>query len=127
MRRVEDVEALDPERAADHLRREARAAHAEQDDRVDVVVGDGIGERLELGDSFAHAARLVEPAEPLRLVAAGPDGRVPFPDPVDQLSAIGRHAVASAPRFALTPSSSSANESANFCTPSSSSVSVTSS
>src|SRR5207248_5546411 len=104
-----------------------RAAHAEEDDRVDVVVCDGVGEGLELGDPFAHAARLVEPAEPLRLVGAGPDGRVPFPDPVDQLATVRVHAGASSPCFARTPSSSSANESANFCTPSSSSVSVTSS
>src|SRR5713101_7579348 len=115
MRRVENLEALDPEGAADHLRREARTAHAEQDDRVEVVVRDGVGERLELDDPFAHAARLVEPAEPLRLVGAGPNGRVSLPDPVDQLATVG-HAGASSPCFARTPSSSSANESANFCT-----------
>src|SRR6266550_370735 len=38
-----------------------------------------------------------------------------------------RHAVASAPRLARIPSSSSSNESLNFCTPSRSSVSDTSS
>ena len=31
----------------------------------------------------AHALRLVEPAEPLRLVATGPDRRVAGPDPLD--------------------------------------------
>jgi hypothetical protein len=126
MRRVEHVEALDAEGPTEHLGREARAPHAEQDDRIEPLVGDGVGEGLELGDTLAHATRLVEPAEPLRLVGARPERRVALPDPVDQLCAFV-HAVASSPRFARTPSSSSSNESANFCTPSSSSVSVTSS
>ena len=128
MGRVEHVEALYPERPPQHLGREARAAHSEQDDGVEPLLVDCVGERLELPGPLRHPARLVEPAQPLRLVGAAPDGRVALPDPVDQLCPVANaHAAASAPRFARTPSSSSANESANFCTPSSSSVSVTSS
>ena len=33
-----------------------------------------------------HAQRLVKPAEPLGLVAPGPDGRVALPDPLDELT-----------------------------------------
>ncbi len=62
--------------------------------------------------------RLVEPAEPLRLVFPGPDGGVALPDPLDEVV----HA-AIAFCFTAMPSRISANESANFCTPSCSSVS----
>ena len=80
MGRVEHVQTGDPERAANDLGAEARAAHAEEDDIVEVTI-----EPLELLEALEHAPRLVEPAEPVRLVAPGPDGRVPGPDPVDQL------------------------------------------
>ena len=76
-------------------------------------------------DVLAHAPRLVEPAEPLRLVGARPQRRVAPPDPLDDLGV--RHAAASAPRFARTSSMIWSNESANFCTPSASIVSTMSS
>ena len=85
MGRVEHVQASDPERAADDLGAEARAAHAEQDDVVEVTL-----EPLELVEALEHAPGLVEPAKPVRLVAAGPDGRVAGPDPVDQLDGFER-------------------------------------
>src|SRR5262249_55422368 len=84
VRRVEHVEAFGAERPAQHFRREARAAHAEQDERVDLAGrGDVLGELLELAQPFADPPRLVEPAEPLGLVAARPERRVPLPDPLD--------------------------------------------
>jgi len=48
MRSVEDVEALAPERAAQHLGREARPAHSEQDDVVDV--GGGFGQLTQFAE-----------------------------------------------------------------------------
>src|SRR5439155_14433855 len=85
MRRVEDVEALDAERAAEDLWREARAAHPEQDGVVEVP-----GKRLVLVEPLEHPARLVEPPEPLRLVVPGPDSRVARPDPVNELDRFER-------------------------------------
>ena len=88
MRRVEDVEALGAERAAHHLGRERRAAHAEHDDVVDRARRDHLVRELEhLVQLLQHPLRLVEPAEPLRLVGAGPDGRVARPDPLDDIRA----------------------------------------
>src|SRR4051794_7345462 len=127
MRGVEDVEALDAERPPQHLRREARAAHTEEDDGIAPFGGTPLGEGFEGLPLLSDAARLVEPAEPLRLVGSRPYGRIALPDSPDQLGALGTHAAASSPRFARTPSRSSANASANFWTPSSSSVWVTSS
>ncbi len=125
VRRVEDVERGGAERPPQHLGGEARAAHPEQDDRVEPLLRDRVREGRQLPDPLAHLPRLVQPAEPLRLVGAGPDGGVALPDPVDELATLA-HALTSS-RFDRTPSSSCTNESANFCTPSSSSVSVTSS
>ncbi len=88
VRRVEHVERLAAEGAPEHLGGEARAPHPEQHDRVEPLVGDGVRERGELLDPLAHAARLVEPAEPFRLAGAGPDRGVALPDPVDELGAI---------------------------------------
>ena len=126
---VENLEALRAERAPQHLRGEARAAHPEEDDVREA--GRLRGERDELGQTLLHAQRLVEPAEPLRLVATGPEGRVACPEALDQLGALDRrHALrgsTSSPDLARMPSSSSAKESANFSTPSRSSVRVTSS
>ena len=122
MRRVENVERLDLERPAEHLGREARAAHAEQHRVVELLARAG-RERVQLVHLRPDPGDDVEPAEPTILVAAGPDGGVVGPDPLDER----RHAVASSLRLARIPSSSSSNESANFCTPSRSSVSVTSS
>ena len=127
VRRVEDVEPVGAEREAHHLGRERRAAHAEHDDVVDRAGRDDLVRELEhLVELLQHPLRLVEPAEPLRLVGAGPDGRVARPDPLDDVRGDG-HATASASRFSAIPCLSSANESMNFCTPSCSSVSVTSS
>ena len=125
MRRVEDVEPVDAERAPEHLRRERRAAHPAEDDGVDLVV-QRLREATDVIELFLNMKRHVEPAEPMRLITAGPDGGVPLPDPLDQLVAAHRYA-ATASRFAFTPSSSWAKESENFCTPSFSSVATTSS
>ena len=122
MRRVEDVERLDVERPPQHLGRERRAAHTEQDAVVELLAR-RLRERVQLVDVASHARDDVEPAEPVILVRVGPERRVVAPDPLDN----GAHAGASSVRFALIPSSSSSNESLNFCTPSRSSVSVTSS
>ena len=124
MRRVEDVEALRAEEATQHFRREARAAHAEQHDIA--IARGGLRGSREVFSLLAHPLRLVEPAEPARLVPARPDGRVPRPDPLDDVGCDAQTA-ASARRFSSMPCFSSTNESVNFCTPSFSSVSVTSS
>src|SRR5581483_10314736 len=100
VRRVEHVERLLAERAPQHLGRERRAAHAEQDDVVDAV-DDRVRELEEQVDVLAHPPRLVEPA------------RI--------------HAAASVPRLARMLSRIWSNESANFCTPSCSSTATTSS
>src|SRR5262249_7743470 len=125
MRRVEDVEPVDAEAAPQHLRRERRAAHPAQDDVVDFVA-ERLGETANVVELLLDAQRLVEPAEPLRLAAVRPDGGIPLRDPPDQALGVPRYA-ATASRLARTPSSSSANESENFCTPSRSSVRTTSS
>ena len=78
MRRVEHLERRAVVLSEDE-RREARAAHAADDDPRDVRA---LAERLELVDPLAHAQRLVEPAQPVRFVATRPDGRVALPDPL---------------------------------------------
>jgi hypothetical protein len=127
VRRVEHVQALHAERALEHLRRQRRAAHAEQHAGLELPPR-LVCEHAQLADSLLHALRLVEPAEPPLLAGVGPDRRVARPDALDELL-VGRddhQAGASAPRFAWMPSLSCSSESANFCTPSSSSVLVTS-
>ena len=84
MGRVQDLQVVALERAPEHLGREARPAHAEKDDRVELAHGAG-GELLELGHALAHAKRLVEPAEPAVLVAPGPERGVASPEALDQL------------------------------------------
>ena len=106
------------EAASEDLRREARSAHPEQD--VVLVLADRGGGQVELPE------RLVQPTEPLILVRAGPDGGVARPDPLDEPLPVA-HAETSSPRLELIPSSSSANESENFSTPSFSSTALTSS
>ena len=56
----------------------------------------GLGQLAQLVEPLAHPQRLVEPAEPLRLVRAGPDGRVALPDPLDELAGLD-HAAAFEP------------------------------
>src|SRR5581483_10569905 len=147
VRRVEDVERLLAKRAPQHLRRERRAAHAEEHDRVDPV-DDRVRELQQQVDVLAHAPRLVEPAEPSRLVCARPERRVARPDapygfcsgaakagtcasgrlrPAYAPGVPAHHAAASEPRLARIESTISSNESANFRTPSASSVATTSS
>ena len=82
MRAVEDVERLDLERPPQHLRRERRAAHAEQHAVVELLDG-GLGERGELAHVRLHPHDDVEPAEPAVLVGAGPERGVVRPDPLD--------------------------------------------
>ena len=118
MRRVEDVEVGRVEAAPEDLRRQARAAHSEQD--VVLVLADRRGREVELTEG------LVQPAKPLILVRAGPDGGVARPDPLDELLPL-RHAETSSPRLDSIPSINSVNESLNFSTPSRSSVALTSS
>jgi hypothetical protein len=84
MGRVEDLETLARERAAENLRRQARPAHAEEHDRVEAPDGAG-GELLELADALPHPERLVEPAEPAVLVAPGPERGVAGPEALNQL------------------------------------------
>jgi hypothetical protein len=125
VRRVEHVERLDAERPPQHLGSERRAAHPAQDHVVDLAV-QRLREASDVTQPLGDVQRLVEPAEPLRLVAPGPRRGIPLPNALDQPLGVHRYA-ATASRFAFTPSSSSANESENFCTPSFSSVSTTSS
>ena len=84
MGRVQDLQVVALERAPEHLGREARPAHPEKDDRVELAHGAG-GELLELCHALAHAKRLVEPAEPAVLVVAGPERGVASPEALDQL------------------------------------------
>src|SRR5207244_11068582 len=79
-----DVEAVALECPAEHLGCEARPTHPEQDDVV--RVRPGLGEPAQLVEALPHAQRLVKPAEPLGLVAPGPDGRVALPAPLDELT-----------------------------------------
>ena len=119
VRRVEDVEALRPEGPPQHLGREARAAHACQDDIGEAVLVHTTGERLELLDALLHAQGLVQPAEPPVLVGPGPERRVAVPDPLDELGSADLHQAATSSRLdCRMPSRSSAKESANFSTPS---------
>src|SRR3954447_18924989 len=128
VRRVEHVQLLLSERPLEDLGRERRTTHAEQDERVELRAR-LLREAGQLADPLQLPTRLVEPAEPLVLVGAGPDRRVAGPDPLDELLVRrdAHQAGASCPRLDWIPSSSSSNESANFCTPSRSSVLVTSS
>ncbi len=87
MRRVENVEALHLERLPDHLRREARPSHPEQDGRVERRSA-LVGERQHVRQSLAHALGLVEPAEPPILVRPSPEGGVSRPDPLDELGGV---------------------------------------
>ena len=91
MRRVEDPDVLRAERAPDDLGCEARAAHPADDDLPRGRPAALLRELEELGHALPHPARLVEPAEPLRLVGARPDGGVAGPDPLDELG--GRRGV----------------------------------
>ena len=125
MSRVEHVERLRPERLLEHLGRERRAAHPEQHDRVDLA-DQRVGELEQQVDVLAHPPGLVEPAEPLRLRPRPVQTRrVARPDPLDDLGSRSRGARAL--RLAPMLSTISSNESMNFCTPSASSVAVTSS
>src|SRR5204862_2952681 len=66
-----------------HLGAERRAAHPAEDDVVDFLV-QRLGEASDVAEPLLDMQRLVEPAEPLRLVAAGPYGRVTLPDSFDE-------------------------------------------
>ena len=83
VRRVEDVEALDAERPLQHLRRQARAAHPEQDAGLEPVLARLLGE-LGLEDVLALQRR-VEPPEPAVLVRVRPDALVARPDPAHEI------------------------------------------
>ena len=89
LRRVGRVEhqqlgmaVLTSERLGKHLRPEARSAHAEEKDVGEVLLPDILGQARR-----AQPIRLrcclddVEPAEPFRLVGAGPQARVAGPEP----------------------------------------------
>src|SRR6266540_4236505 len=76
--------ALDAERALQDLWREARPAHAQQDKGLEVCAG-GVREFPQLAYPLLHPLGLVEPAEPLVLVRAGPNRGVARPDALDEL------------------------------------------
>ena len=114
------------ERPPQHLGRELRAAHPEQDDVVDVV-----------GDLGANSAarrrrsriRSGSSSQPSQCASSCPVQTVGSRSQIRSTSSarLRSQAETSSPRFARIPSSSSSNESENFCTPSSSSTRVTSS
>ncbi len=81
------------------------------------------GERVQSREELAlrQVARRAEDHERARL------GATPQPQPLGERVRAGAHAPARAPSFERIPSRSSTNESANFCTPSASSVATTSS
>src|SRR4051794_16184982 len=89
MRRIQDLQVVALERTAKNLEREARPAHAEEDDRVELTHGAG-RELFELGHALAHPEWLVEPAEPAVLVPPGPERGVASPEALDQLRGRGR-------------------------------------
>ena len=105
------------------LRRAARRAR-DADDRELLRQELAVGERVERRDQL-----------PLRQVARGAEdhdrarlGPPPQLQALEQrVGGLAGHAAASEPTLARMPSSSSANESENFCTPSASSVATTSS
>ena len=84
VRGVEHVQLLCAERALQHLGGQRGTAHAEEDERVEPAAGSS-GELDDLARALPHSLWLVEPAEPLVLVRAGPDRAVSLPDPLDQL------------------------------------------
>ena len=99
--RVEHLEELAPERAPEHLRREARPAHAEEDDRVEAAGRSG-DELLQLADPLEDAQRLVQPAEPAVLVTTGPQRRVASPEALDKLRGVERSQRPTRPRARRT-------------------------
>ena len=84
MRRVEHLErrAVGP---PEDERSKARASHPADDDALAPV---GLHEARELRRALEHAQRLVEPAQPVRLVVPRPDCRVTLPDPLEQLPGV---------------------------------------
>ena len=122
MRRVEDVERLDAERAPEHLRREARAAHPEQDESSKRSIA-ASREGLDSTDVRIRSGSSSQPSHFASSCPSRRSGRAPRSARTRSSMSITRYAETSSPRFFATPSSSSLNESANFCTPSSSSVS----
>ena len=70
-----------PEDPLQHLRTKARPAHAEQRHRDEAVPPHLRHERFQPPRFGTVRVRNVQPAEPASLVAAGPDGRVPLPEP----------------------------------------------
>ena len=71
--------------ASDHERSEARSSHPADDDSLTAMRFD---KAIELLRPLSHPQRLVEPPQPLRLVAPRPDCRVTLPDPFEQLAGI---------------------------------------
>ena len=85
--RVRRVEYLERRavRPSEDQRREARAAHPADDDALAPV---SLHQARELCRALEHAQRLVEPPEPVRLVASRPDCRVTLPDPLEKLARV---------------------------------------
>ena len=126
MRRVEHVERFRRERraAAPRARARSRPSRAGRSSSNCSIAAsaNAFSSSISRRDSADH----VEPAEPAILAGVGPERRVAGPDPLDDRAhAASRRRELRA--LGLIPFSSSSNESANFCTPSRSSVSVTSS
>ena len=109
-------------RGSELLRRVGRACNA--DDRELLREQLAIGERVERGNELAlgQVARGTEDHDGARLRASAQLQTLE-----QRVCDVLAHAVASEPTLARMPPSSSTNESANFCTPSASSVSTTSS
>src|SRR5262249_51365847 len=106
---------------------ERGATHPEQDEQLEARPS-LVGEFAQLADAFLHPFRLVEPSEPHLPAGVRPDGRVARPDALDELPARGAgQPDTNPPAFDSMRCFSSSSESVNFCTPSRSSVSVTSS
>ena len=132
MRRVEDVEAAPPRTSPQDLRREARAAHPEEHDAASNSwpAARRTPRARPRARAYAAARRASRASG---LVRARPERRVARPDALDELGGRRRRSRSALrprrarPDFARMPSSSSSKESANFSTPSRSSVSVTSS
>ena len=76
-------------RPPQHLRSEARASHAEQDDIGQAVRCNGVGELPQSADVLSRTHGLVEPSEPPVLAGRRPERRVAGPDPRCELDGAG--------------------------------------
>ena len=82
--RVEYVQAREAGRLREgqrqHFRAQARSAHAEQQNVGESGASDLVGDLVQFGGAGELFVRDAEPAEPLGLVFAGPEGGVVLPE-----------------------------------------------